>query len=110
MDWITTANGLIALITGLLGLIGTGASLFVAIKQIIKNHKNNIWKLIQKIAEDAMTAAEQSGQVGSSKKEMVINAVTAACEGQGIDIKPFLAQLGQFIDQTVALTKQINIK
>jgi hypothetical protein len=31
-DWITTANGIIALITGLLGLIGTGIGAFFAVK------------------------------------------------------------------------------
>ena len=35
-DWITTANGLIALITGLIGLIGTGVGAFFAIKNFIK--------------------------------------------------------------------------
>lgn len=32
LDWISTTNGLIALITGLLGLIGTGIGAFFAIK------------------------------------------------------------------------------
>ena len=32
MDWINTANGLIALITGLVGLLGTAAGAFFAIK------------------------------------------------------------------------------
>ena len=35
-DWITTVNGLIALITSLLGLIGTGVGAFFAIKGFIK--------------------------------------------------------------------------
>jgi len=32
MDWITTVNGLIALLSGLFGLIGTGVATFFAIK------------------------------------------------------------------------------
>lgn len=35
-DWITTANGIIALVTGLVGLIGTGVGAFFAIKATIK--------------------------------------------------------------------------
>ena len=31
-DWITTTNGIIALITGLLGLIGTGVGAYFALK------------------------------------------------------------------------------
>ncbi len=109
-EFITTANGLIALITALVTLITTGVSTFIAVKQLIKNHKGKIWELIKKIAEDAMAAAEKSELAGSSKKEMAINIVTTTCEAQGIDIKPFLSQLDLFIDQTIALTKQINVK
>ena len=32
MDWLTTTNGIITLITGLLGLIGTGVGVYFAIK------------------------------------------------------------------------------
>ena len=39
MEWITTVNGLIALITALLGLIGTGIGAFFAIKSFIKGLK-----------------------------------------------------------------------
>lgn len=36
-DWITTANGIIALVTGLIGLIGTGIGAFFAIKATINS-------------------------------------------------------------------------
>ena len=48
-DWITTANGIITLITGLVGLIGTGIGAFFAIKNWIKllkeKNANEIWKI-----------------------------------------------------------------
>jgi lipid-A-disaccharide synthase-like uncharacterized protein len=34
-EWITTVNGIIALVTGLVGLIGTGVGAFFAIKNFI---------------------------------------------------------------------------
>ena len=39
MEWITTINGLIALITALLGLIGTGVGAFFAIKKLYQRIK-----------------------------------------------------------------------
>lgn len=104
-DWITTANGLIALITGLIGLIGTGVGAFFAIKNFIKAAKEKSakekWALIMEMADAAITEAEKSGKEGKTKKEMVINSVKASCTAAGIDIAPFIDQLGAYIDEVI---------
>jgi len=106
MDWITTANGLIALLTGLFGLVGTGIGAFFAIKGFIKATKqksaSEIWAMIQNIADSAMKQAEQSGKEGKQKKEMVIDVVKASCKSAGIDLDAFIDQLSDYIDQTIA--------
>ena len=112
MDWITTANGLIALITAFAGLVGTGISLFFLIKNLIKSRKDekssDNWKFIMECARAAMSKAEESGKKGKAKKEMVIDAVKEACLTAGIDIGPFLDQLFAFIDQSIAFANTIK--
>ena len=112
LDWISTANGLIALITGLLGLIGTGIGAFFAIKNWIKATKekssSEIWSMICSMADAAMKEAEQSGKSGADKKEMVINSVKAACKTAGIDLDAFIDQLGSYIDQCIDFANSIN--
>ena len=111
-DFITTANGLIALITALCSLILTGVSLFVAIKQFLKNAKNKSladnWAVIQNIAKAAMTKAEESGASGADKKQMVIDAVTAGCKEAGVDIAPFVNQLDAFINNSITFVNSLN--
>ena len=69
-DWISTVNGLLALITGLVGLIGTGIGTFFAIKNWIKATKEKsskeIWGMIMEIADAAMKEAEKSNGGGCS--------------------------------------------
>lgn len=104
-DWISTVNGLIALITGLIGLIGTGIGAYFAIKNWIKALKEKnaqeIWITIQTMADAAMKEAEASGKTGADKKQMVINAVKAGCQSAGLDLDTFIDQLGAYIDQTI---------
>lgn len=106
MDWITTVNGLIALITGLLGLIGTGVGTFFAVKNWIKALKEKnakqIWELICQIADAAMKEAEKSTLSGASKKELVINMVKEGCKAAGLDLDPFIDQLGAYIDSCIS--------
>jgi len=106
MDWITTVNGLIALITGLVGLIGTGIGAFFAIKNFIKATKEKsakeIWALIMEIADAAMKDVEKSTLKGAAKKEAVISAVKEGCKAAGVDLGPFIDQLGEYIDQTIS--------
>lgn len=112
MDWITTANGLIALITAFFGLVGTGVSAFFAIKTLIKSRKDKTaqenWRFIMNIAEAAMSEAEKSGKSGKDKKQMVIDMVKKGCLAAGIDLGPFLDQLLAFIDQSIAFANTIH--
>lgn len=112
MDWITTANGLIALITALLGLIGTGVSAFFAIKTLIKARKEKTfqenWELIKTMALAAMSKAEESGATGADKKTMVIESVKEGCKAAGINLDAFIDQLVAFIDQSITFANTIK--
>lgn len=111
-EFITTANGLIALITALGSLILTGVSVFVAIKALLKNAKNKTladnWTMIQNIAKAAMEKAEETGAAGADKKKMVIEAVKAGCLEAGIDIAPFVDQLDAFINNSITFANSLN--
>lgn len=104
-EWITSINGLIILITGLVGLVGTGISTYFAIKAVIEKNKGKsmaeIWALIMSMADSAMKAAEASGKAGADKKQMAIEGVKASALAAGIDIAPFIDQLSAYIDQTI---------
>ena len=113
-DWITTVNGLIALITGLVGLIGTGVGTFFAIKNWIKATKEKsakeIWAMIMEIADAAMKDVEKSTLHGLDKKEAVISAVKEGCKAAGIDLDPFIDQLGAYIDSCIKWYNGMNEK
>lgn len=105
MDFISAANEIIVLLTGLLGLIGTAIGAYYA----IKNWKDKIktlsaqenWQMIMEVADAAMQAAEKSGQGPSEKKNMVIQTVSASAKAAGLNIESFLGQLDDYIDQTI---------
>lgn len=105
-EWITTANGIITLITGLVGLIGTGVGAFFAIKNwvaVLKTkNSQEIWAMIMNMADAAMKEAEASGKSGADKKQMVIDAVKAGCKAAGVNMDLFINQLSDYIDQTIA--------
>ena len=105
---------IIALLTGLVGLIGTGISTYFTIKAIIEKNKGKsfmqLWTLVMSMADDAMKAAEASGKKGADKKKMVIDAVNAAALAAGIDVSPFTEQLSAYIDQTIAFVNDLNKK
>ena len=111
-EWLTTANGIITLITGLVGLIGTGVGVFFAIKNFIlalkeKNAKE-IWALMMEIADAAMKEAEKSGKSGADKKQMVIDAVKAGCKAANINADQFIDQLMDYIDQTIKFVNEMK--
>lgn len=112
MDWITTVNGLIALITGLCGLVGTGIGAFFAIKNFIGKMKekssNEVFLLILQMADSAMKEAEASALSGKDKKQLVIDSVKAGCKAASIDIDPFMDQLSDYIDTTIAFVNEMN--
>jgi len=114
MDWITPAQQLVALITALIGLIGTGVGVFFAIKNWIKATKEKstkeIWAMIMEMADSAIKEAEKSGASGADKKTMVINSVKASCKAAGLDIDLFIDQLSDYIDQTVSFVNDMSKK
>ena len=112
MEWITTVNGLIALITALFGLIGTGVGAFFAIKNFVKvlkqKNKSEAWALIMSMADAAMKDAEKSGKSGAEKKEMVVSALKAGCTAAGLDITEFLDTLSTYIDQAIKFANDLK--
>lgn len=114
MDWITTANGIIALITGLLGLIGTGVGAYYAVKNFIdltkEKNKNEIWGMIMTMADSAMREAEASGKAGVDKKTMVIESVKAGCSAAGLNVDAFIDQLSAYIDDTISFVNKMTKK
>ena len=105
MDWITTVEGLIALITAFFGLCGTAVGAFMTIKTFIKSRKDKSFKenleLLKTVADAAMVSAEKSGKSGAEKKEIVIQAVKEAAKAAGLDFDLFIDQISQFIDNSV---------
>ena len=103
---LETLQQLIALITGLTGLITAGVTAYFAIKSFIAQIKDKkdieIWNLIMTVADAAMKEAEASGKAGEDKKQMVIDSVKAGCLAAGIDIAAFIDQLDAYIDDTIA--------
>jgi flagellin-specific chaperone FliS len=112
MEIITTANGIIALITGLFGLIGTGIGTYFAVKNWITAMKTKnsqeIWTMIMEIADSSMKEAEASMQDGETKKQIVIDSVKASCKVAGINIDLFLDQLSNYIDSTIKFVNDMK--
>ena len=112
MEIITTANGIIALITGLLGLIGTGIGTYFAVKNWITAMKTKnsqeIWTMIMEIADSSMREAEASMQDGETKKQIVIDSVKASCKAAGINVDLFLDQLSNYIDSTIKFVNDMK--
>ena len=109
---ITNANGIITLITGLIGLIGTGIGAYFAIKNwftVLKTKSSQeIWAMIMEMADAAMTEAEKSGKSGADKKQMVIDAVKASCKAAGVDLDVFIDQLSSYIDDTIKFVNKFQ--
>ena len=112
MELITTANGIITLITGLLGLIGTGIGTYFAVKNWITAMKTKnsqeIWTMIMEIADSSMKEAESSMQDGETKKQVVMDSVKASCKAAGIDANLFLDQLSNYIDSTIKFVNDMK--
>ena len=112
MDWITTANGLIALLTGLCGLIGTGIGAFFAIRNWVKLMKQKsakeVWDTIMAAADAAMEQVEHLDVYGGDAKQMVIDMVKKTCVAMGLDISGFIDQLGAYIDDCIDFHNRMN--
>ena len=112
MEWLSTAQQVCALITGLVGLIGTGVGAFFAIKNWIaalkQKSSTEIWNTIMSMADSAMKEAEASGKTGADKKQMVIDSVKAGCKSAGLDVDAFLDQLSAYIDQSISFVNSVT--
>lgn len=112
MEWITTANGIITLITGLVGLIGTGIGTYFAIRNWFKilktKNAQEIWTLIMEMTDSAMKEAEKSYLSGADKKDMVLNMVKTSCKSAGINIDFFINQLDSYVDQTISFVNDMK--
>ena len=91
MNWITQANGFIALLSGAMGFIGTCTGVFFAIKTKLKSLKDKstaeIWSLLMSIADKAMQEASYKFPKlgsGAERREFVLNLVQETCLAEGI--------------------------
>ena len=111
---LNTVQEIIALVTGLCGLVSAGIGAYFAIKNWITVTKNKnaqeIWAMVMEIADTAMKEAEKSCKTGADKKTMVINAVKASCKAAGLDVDLFIDQLSDYIDQTISFVNEMSKK
>ena len=111
---LNTVQELIALITGLCGLISAGIGAYFAIKNWIAATKSKnaqeIWAMIMEVADAAMKEAEKSCKTGADKKAMVIESVKASCKAAGLDLDLFIDQLSDYIDQTINFVNAMSKK
>ena len=111
---LNTVQEIIALVTGLCGLVSAGIGAYFAIKNWIAVTKNKnaqeIWSMIMEIADAAMKEAEKSCKTGADKKTMVIDTVKASCKAAGLDLDSFIDQLSDYIDQTISFVNDMSKK
>ncbi len=109
---LNTVQEIIALVTGLCGLVSAGIGAYFAIKNWIKVTKNKnaqeIWAMIMEVADAAMKEAEKSCKTGADKKTMVIESVKASCKAAGINLDLFIDQLSNYIDQTISFVNKMK--
>jgi hypothetical protein len=114
MEFIENLEMIIALITGLAGLVGTAISTYFAIKNWVAGLKdkksNEIWGLIMDVADKAMEEAEKTSLAGADKKTMAINIIQGSAEVAKLDIAPFMQQLSTYIDQTINFVNKMSNK
>ena len=109
---LNTVQEIIALVTGLCGLVSAGIGAYFAIKNWIKVTKNKnaqeIWAMVMEMADAAMKEAEKSCKTGADKKTMVIESVKASCKAAGINLDLFIDQLSNYIDQTISFVNKMK--
>lgn len=113
-EFMSSAEGVISLISSLVLLISTGVGAFFAIKNWIKATKEKsakeIWALIMEMADAAMKEYEHSSMSGADKKKAVIEAVKSGCKAAGVDLDVFIDQLSDYIDQTISFVNDMSKK
>lgn len=109
---LDTVQEIIALVTGLCGLISAGIGAYFAIKNWIAVTKNKnaqeIWAMIMEMADAAMKEAEASMKSGEEKKQMVIDSVKAGCRAAGVNLDAFIDQLSNYIDETISFVNKMK--
>lgn len=109
---LDTVQEIIALVTGLCGLISAGVGAYFAIKNWIAVTKNKnaqeIWAMIMEMADAAMKEAEASMKSGEEKKQMVIDSVKAGCRAAGVNLDAFIDQLSNYIDETISFVNKMK--
>lgn len=109
---LNTVQEIIALVTGLCGLISAGIGAYFAIKNWIAVTKNKnaqeIWAMIMEMADAAMKEAEASMKSGEEKKQMVIDSVKAGCRAAGVNLDAFIDQLSNYIDETISFVNKMK--
>ena len=111
-EFLSNANAIVVLITGLCGLISAAVGAFFAIKNFVKLTKEKsakeVWAMIVNMADAAMQKAEKEIASGVDRKTAVIEAVKAGCKAEGLDIDAFLDQLSAYIDQCIKFHNDMN--
>lgn len=114
MEWLNTMEQILALIVGLCGLIGTGVSTFIAVKNAMAKNKiknvSDLWTMVMTWTDAAIKSVEKTGKKGADKKAMVIEAVKDVAKASNVDIDDFMDQLSAYIDQTVDFANNFNKK
>ena len=114
MEFIENLELIVALITGLAGLVTTGIAAYFAIRSWLAAMKtknsSEIWALLMEVADKAMQEAEQSALSGADKKAFAFDIIKASATASGLDIAPFINQLDLYIDQTIAFVNKMKQK
>lgn len=110
MEWLEHAEGVIALISALVVLIGAIAALVPTlikrgkeIAQLVKEKKyTELINSLKATADATIRAVEKSKLSGADKKATVLDAIQAACNSQGAEFTDELKEtMSTFIDQSV---------
>lgn len=114
MEFLENAEMIIALITGLAGLVGTAISTYFAVKNWVNGLKEKntqeIWGLLMEVADKAMEEAEKTALAGADKKTMAMNIIQMSAETAKLDITPFIQQVSTYIDQTITFVNKMSDK
>ncbi len=99
------------LITTIVGVVPTIVSVIVLVRNIIKNKD---WEMVKKIAQEAMTSAEEysrehPGMTGEDKLDMALEAVKKGLAAANISFNEnSIKKIIEYINQMCAWTKTVN--
>ena len=111
--WPTTVEGWVNLVVFIAGFVAAVAALVPTVIKLVKKGaelvKNKNWSKIEKIAMEAMKAAEETGKKGAEKQQMVIDAVVAGCKEAEIEFsEEDLKNLVKYINETIEWFNGMN--